>query len=351
MQSTDRPQRWRRPPAYLCHFMVLILSLTAVGCAHRAAPLTWVDWPRYGAAQPGLDLHGHTNALPDFVGPIDGSARLTIFTEGNHFPVLLPLALQAFPAWSDQHCGLAVAPQDLLIVTLPQVMVVEALLSGNIALGNALLPLQPGRVYPDLVMGGDRPLSRLASQGLIEPTAVVFARHRGMGLLLRRDRAGELSSLADLPAAPLSVVVATPNEAGARRQYRQTLEQLLGAAAVERIFAREIQTFPGRLKIQHRDVPYALLTGQAEVGLLFGHLADFYARAFPAQLQFVPVEEAAPFGQTINLARSRGNSEPLARCFEDFLLATARSYYPQRGFAAADTFGYGQRLQLLDAGG
>jgi hypothetical protein len=40
--------------------------------------------------------------VPDFVGPLDGSAELTIFTEGNHYPVLLPLALDAFQAWCAQ---------------------------------------------------------------------------------------------------------------------------------------------------------------------------------------------------------------------------------------------------------
>jgi hypothetical protein len=58
-----------------------------------------IRWPTFGPAQGLLRLDGFTDTLPDFVGPIDGSAELTIFTEGNHYPVLLPLVLDRFPTW------------------------------------------------------------------------------------------------------------------------------------------------------------------------------------------------------------------------------------------------------------
>ena len=58
-----------------------------------------VSWPAFGRERSLPRLDGLTDALPDFVGPLDGSAELTIFTEGNHYPVLLPLVLDAFPAW------------------------------------------------------------------------------------------------------------------------------------------------------------------------------------------------------------------------------------------------------------
>ncbi|MEM6391620.1 MAG: substrate-binding domain-containing protein [Planctomycetota bacterium] len=314
---------------------------------------SWVAWPRYVASESGLDLNGHTNGLPDFVGPIDGSARLTIFTEGNHFPVLLPLVLEAFPAWCAAECGLEVQADELLVVMLPQVMVVQALTSGRITLGNAVLPIGPGGVYPDVVMGGDGPLTRLAEAGVVRPRATRFAKHRGMGLLVRNDLKGPVDSLEALSGearggsgSAIRVVVATPNEAGARRQYRATLEALVGETTADAIFAREVPTFPGRLGIQHRDVPYALLTDQADVGLIFGHLAHFYAEAFPEMLSAVTVEAAAPFGQRISFVRVREAEGLLVECFERFLLEQARTYYPQRGFAGAETFDYGVGVEL-----
>ena len=55
-----------------------------------------IEWPRFGPERDVPELSGHTNAVPDLVGPVDGSARLTIFTEGNHFPALLPVVLDEF---------------------------------------------------------------------------------------------------------------------------------------------------------------------------------------------------------------------------------------------------------------
>ena len=222
-----------------------------------------VIWPAYGPDREGLVLDGFTNTVPDIVGPVDGSAKLTIFTEGNHFPVLLPLVLDGFPAWCAETGQCDIAASDIMVVTLPQVMIVEALTEDGIRLGNAVIPLQmEGNVFPDIVMGGAGPLRRLAAAGLIEQDATVFARHRGMGLLLPKDRADQ--SLADFAKDGGRLVIATPNEAGARRQYVATLNTLVGETEANALLARDIGTFPGRLGIQHRDIPYALLNGLAD---------------------------------------------------------------------------------------
>ncbi|MEO1236290.1 MAG: substrate-binding domain-containing protein [Planctomycetota bacterium] len=334
---------------------LLGLLLVCVTASTTAQPA--VVWPTFGPAAapdaPGLTLNAHTNALPDFVGPVDGSARLTIFTEGNHFPVLLPLIYDQFvPHSQQQGGGCAITADEILVVTLPQVMIVEALSGGGgrITFGNAVLPLDPapGRVYPDWIMGGKRPLTRLADAGIVEPTAVPFARHNGLGILLRRDHADGIDTLADLAAADHRLVIATPYEAGARRQYLKTLDVLIGHESAANLMARDIKTFPGRIRIQHRDVPFALLTDQADAGLIFGHLARFYADAYPDQLAFRPVPGAAPFGQEILLARptAADDRDPAVDCFRDFLLDHAATAYPAGGFADPTAFGFGQTIRL-----
>ena len=251
-----------------------------------------VIWPAYGPEREGLVLDGFTNTVPDIVGPVDGSAKLTIFTEGNHFPVLLPMVLDRFPVWCAETGKCDIAASDIMVVTLPQVMIVEALTKGSIRLGNAVIPLRvEGNVFPDIVMGGAGPLRRLAAAGLIEQDATVFARHQGMGLLLPKDRADQ--SLADFAKDGGRLVIATPNEAGARRQYVATLNTLVGETEANALLARDIGTFPGRLGIQHRDIPYALLNDLADGGIIFGHLAAFYAGAYPDKLTFVPVPDAS----------------------------------------------------------
>ena len=334
----------------------LIILLTVIGAFSAVIPPAksetakhtgerFVDWPIFGPDRPGLSLEGHTNNLPDIVGPIDGSARLTIFTEGNHFPVLLPLALDAFPLWCAETGRCDAKAEDILVATLPQVMIVTALTEGGARFGAAYLPLRPDApVFPDLVMGGRGPLQTLATEGLIEPQARFFARHLGLGLLLRRDFAGD--DLAALAASNVRLAIATPKEAGARRQYERTLNALVGAASAQRIMTGDIGEFPGRLGIQHRDIPYALLHDKADAGVIFGHLAAFYAQAYPDKLRYAPVPDAAPFGQTIAVARTVRASSELREAFLDFLMAAAPDAYARGGFDNGERFEFGGVISL-----
>jgi hypothetical protein len=320
-----------------------------IGClASMPAAGQYVAWPAFGPESGLLRLDGLTDALPDFVGPIDGSAELTIFTEGNHYPVLLPLVLERFPAWCRSTRSCRADAGKILVVTLPQPMIVNMLVKGGIRLGNAVIPVgRDQHVFPDFVMAGPEPLRQLAAAGVIERQATVFARHRGLGLLLKRDLAG-VSDAASFSAGVARVVLASESEPGARNQYRATLESLLGHEATADVFAHEIGTFVGRLGIQHRDVPYAVLNEIADGGIIFSHLAAFYAQRYPDRLRHVAVPAAEPFGQEIAVARTIRERGPLPAAFEQFFVDVARTAYPEGGFTAAKDFRYGATLNLID---
>jgi hypothetical protein len=306
-----------------------------------------VTWPVFGPQRMLPNLEGLTDTVPDFVGPLDGSAELTIFTEGNHYPVLLPLALDAFPAWCARTGFCRVDSGKILIVTLPQSIVVDILLKGGIRLGNAVVPVGHGEhVFPDVVMGGAEPLRRLASAGIVDDRATVFARHRGLGLLLRRDLAG-IEDVEALRARAARIVLASESGPGARNQYRMTLDALVGTDATSELMSHEVRTFPGRLGIQHRDVPYALLNDIADGGLIFNHLAAFYTRTYPDRLRSVAVTGAEQFGQELLLVRTVREPRPLTIAFERFFLEAARTAYPEGGFAGAATFQYGAEANLM----
>lgn len=324
---------------------MLPVYVLLTACTGNPPGMRTVVWPDFGPERDALVLSGHTNALPDFIGPIDGSARLTVMTEGNHFPVLLPLVFDEFPVWCREN-GCDVKADQILVVTLPQYMVVQALTSGAIRVGNAVVPIEnePGRVFPDVVMGGQKPLSALAARGVIAETARVFARHRGLGLLVAKPRASRIRNLEALARDDAPVVLATPAEAGARNQYVDTLDALLGARRRQAILAREV-TFDGRLRIQHRDVPFAVLSGVADVGILFGHLASFYADAFPDRLLAVTVEGASSFGREIAVAQSTKRS-PVGATFERFLMERAPAAYPNGGFAELPETEFARELVL-----
>src|SRR5262249_33411538 len=124
-------------------------------------------------------------------------------------------------------------------------------------------------------------------------------------------------------------------------------EALIGTDAMTELLAREIKSFPGRLGIQNRDVPYALLSDVADGGLIFDHLAAFYAQRFPDRLRRITVPAAEPFGQEIAVARTMCAQTPLAAAFGRFFLEAARTAYPNGGFADTEHFRYGATLGLI----
>jgi hypothetical protein len=307
-----------------------LILLTALACAPAKAQS--VPWPAFGPERNLLRFGGFTDTVPDFIGPIDGSAQLTIFTEGNHYPVLLPLVLQRFPEWCRANHACEVDAARILVVTLPQAMVVRMLTEGGAALGNAVLPIGRDKpVFPDLVMGGLTPLRQLRAAGVVEGQARIFARTLGMGMLVSKALSG-IGDLEQFSQQTRKLIVASPSEPGARQQYRETLAALLGERATEQLFAHEVASFAGRLGIQHRDVPYALINDLADGGLIFSHLANFYASAFPERLRALAVPGAERFGQDIAIVRTT-RSHALAASFERFFMEVAPVAYPEGGFA------------------
>ncbi|MEM6822619.1 MAG: substrate-binding domain-containing protein [Verrucomicrobiota bacterium] len=324
-------------------FWNLSLSLTATEPAFI--------WPSYGSGSSSFPtLNGHTNSVPDIVGRVDGTADLVIFTEGNHFPVLLPLVYDAFPEWLSRHSEFESKPNpDICVVTLPQYLIVEAMIQGGMRLGNLVLPVQSnGPWFPDLVMGGEAPLKKLCRQNLVDNTAFRLARHRGPALLVQKGNPLKFSSLEDLSRDGCSWVMATETEAGARHQYLKAMQSLLPKdISPDILLKHERQDFNGRLRIQHRDIPFAVANGRADAGLIFRHLAHYYANMFPDLLSVVEVEGAESFSADIYVtttARSSRNS--WGAVFVRFLREAAPEAYPRGGFQILPKSEFGESLDL-----
>jgi hypothetical protein len=136
-------------------------------------------------------------------------------------------------------------------------------------------------------------------------------------------------------------------EAGARAGNRAAIEGLIGKSAAEAFFATEVEHFPGRLGITHRDVPEMLARGYADVGLTQYHLISYWARTFPNHFELVPIAGAErfpvkiAFGRVIDPLRSR----PL-KAFAEFFFSRAREVYPRYDFARMNDDEYGATLAL-----
>lgn len=309
---------------------------------------TWPEWEMIGApARDGTRLCGHVNTVPDVIGRLDGQASLTIFTEGNHFPALLPLVFSGFPQWAASR-RLDLDPAHIIAVTLPQRMILETLESGQLALGNLVLAVgrdQP--LLPDLVMGSAAGLQRLYRKGFLHEEAFLIARNRGIGLLVRAGNPLGLAGLSSLSELEAGIVTVSPAESAARELYLRTIDGLLGEEPSKRIMKREVMSFPGRVGIQHRDVPFAVARNYAAVGIIFYHLALYYAASNPGIFSALPVENSDQFGSEMYVARMKeARNEQGARAFLDYFLSAAATHYPEHGFVRLAKEEIGKRISL-----
>ena len=129
--------------------------------------------------------------------------------------------------------------------------------------------------------------------------------------------------------------MASADEPGARSQYISAFKAMLGEEATKSILVRETGMFPGRLGIQHRDVLHSLAAGEADAGIIFHHLARYFANAYPQVCAMVTVPGAEQFSSTIAMVSA---IDPLrakaAKAFAEYFLSVARTVYPRYGFAS-----------------
>jgi hypothetical protein len=308
-------------------------------------------WPVVAKVRPGIrSLSGHTNTVPDVVGTFGAPPSLVIFTEGNHLMALLSEDIvDAFPSWSKSRSQYADLNLDnVVVVTLPQPIVVQTIRSGAIAFGNLTLEFtRASGFYPDIVMGGPAPLKELRKLGVIEPQARFFSRNRGRALLVRKGNPLGIHRLADVARTGARVAQADSVEAGARAGNRAAIEVLMGKSAAGAFFANEVEHFPGRLGITHRDVPEMIARGYADVGLTQYHLISYWVRTFPDHFELIPIGEAERFPVKIAFGRVTEPPRPRARdAFEEFFFSRARDVYPKYDFARMNDDEYGATLAL-----
>jgi len=315
--------------------------------AQAPEPLVWPVITRQAGIR---SFAGHTNTVLDIVGRIGTAPSLVIFSEGNHLMALLSEEIVGtFPMWAKTQPQYADLNLDnVVVVTMPQPIVVQMVRTGAIALGSLTLDLsRASGLYPDIVMGGPAPLQELRKLGVLEPQARYFSKNRGRALLVRKGNPLGIHDLADVARTGARVAQADAVEAGARAGNRAAIEGLIGKAAADAFFAKEVEHFPGRLGITHRDVPEMLARGYADVGLTQYHLISYWARIFPNHFELVPIAGGDGFPVQIAFGRIINPLRPRAlKAFEEFFFSRARDVYPRYDFARMTDEEYGATLAL-----
>jgi phage tail protein X len=314
----------------------------------RASPEPIV-WPGLGKRPSGIrSFNGHTDTVLDVAGRIGPPPSLVIFTEGNHLMVLLSDdILGGFPSWArsqPQYADLDMG--NILVSTLPQPILVEAIRSGGIGLGNLTLEVsRQSGFYPDIFMGYPGPLRQLHELGVLEAQARFFCRNRGVTLLVRKGNPCGIRGLDDVLRS--GTRIALPDAGDVRAKCREAAEALLGKSGAAALFAAEVPKFPGRLGIMHRDLPEMVARSYADAAFTWHHLVAYWARIFPNHFEVVAVPGAEPFFTEIALARIVDPLRARAlQAFEEFFFINAQEVYPRYEFASMKNNEFGKRLAL-----
>jgi hypothetical protein len=159
--------------------------------------------------------------------------------------------------------------------------------------------------FPDIVMGGPAPLQALHKLGVVEPQVRTFSKNRGRALVVRKGNPLDINGLTDVARTGARLAQADRVEAAARAGNIAAVEALVGKSVSDAVFAHEVEQFPGRLGITHRNVPEALARDYADVGLTQYHLISYWARTFPNHFELVPITGAERFPSKIRSGHAR----------------------------------------------
>ena len=248
------------------------------------------------------DLTGEANVLDDW--HMQTSADdwdLLVSTSGNFYRFLNVFFRQTYlpenPVVNNGQWGYSTSPP----VSIPQLENGGRLTIGNMEIrGNPMVVMGPKPIMNAVIKGGyndGEPAKMLSNFGNV--------------LLVRAGNPKKISEIWDLGRDDVRVVTSNPaNEAGSFDNYRSSIFHIafreveaetgdINAANKEasQLFNQVFnpvnnskrQKWVVGDRIHHRDLPQALADGDADVGIIFYHLAQTAIEAHPGLFEIVPL--------------------------------------------------------------
>ena len=245
----------------------------------------YLTWPTEPASQSFTRWQQpDSNICLDFHGdPV--SADLVVYSDGNHHMALAEV-VEAFRRYQPDLSGIFYA-------TTPPSVLLNIIQEGQIMLGNLVVSRQPHVfISPEFV------LQKLVSLGATSDYQG-FMQSVGNVLLVRADNPKSIHSIKDLLRDDVRLFLSNPEtETASYEVYRNTLfavaEQLnIEASQMQALLQRpdpsssEPSPVVYGQRIHHREAPQTLFQGDADVAMVYYHLALRYRRIFPDHFSFV----------------------------------------------------------------
>jgi len=287
---------------------------------------TRLSWPLEAAKQDDSERflwnQAGSNLCLDFHGD-PGAAQLVVFSDGNHHMALEASCQNFLKQYPDIN--------DIFYATTPPRVISESLLQGGVTIGNLTINIKPH------VFISPKPiLDNLIDKGLMT-SHKAFARSRCNVLLLRKGNPKNIQTIADLTRDDVKLTLSNPVTEGASHMiYRETIfniakEQNLDVSTFESLLDKAANKTLYGDNIHHREVPQAIFSGQADVAVVYYHLALRYAKIFPDHFEFIELSTKNHV-QTDYHIGIIGDGGEWGQKFHDFMFSdTVKELYAKHG--------------------
>jgi ABC-type molybdate transport system substrate-binding protein len=273
--------------------IVLSCIFGAVAVAKEPARLPWPsELPATLGQKATVYVSDKANVILDFHGSVQ-DPELVIFMAGNQYRAF-PELVRRFRDWLKGQPVYRDRPVErIFYATTPPGRLIDAMDSGQLALGNMWIDVKPGKLWPDVFMTGPRQQRRLRASNYIDGWST-YARNRGVVLLIHAGNPKHVQGIADLLRNDVRVAISSPNrEPASFESYSNTLRAQGGATLPETIL-RKVNTI-SPLAVHHREIPQFIYDGVADVAPMYYHFGTYLKTNMPQYFDYIPLPSEGNF--------------------------------------------------------
>ncbi len=311
---------------------ILFYSYSVLGSAQARAPLPWPqELPKALSPGAGVYISEKSNLVLDFHGSYQ-DPDLVLFMAGNQYRVL-PELVQTFRKWVAAHPRHRKLKVDgIFYATTPPGRLIDAMQAGQLVLGNLWIDVRPGKLWPDVFMTGARQQRRLLAARYIERWSV-FARNRGVVLLVRAGNPKNIRGIADLMRDDVRVAISSPaREPASFESYAKTLRAQGGAQFPDLVLKKTSTISPSA--VHHRENPQFIFDGAADVAPMYYHFGDYLKTHMPQYFDYISLPAEGNFRDelAISVIREAPHEMAAAAWLEFIRSNAAAAVYELHGF-------------------
>jgi len=295
---------------------------------------TSLPWPQESSSESSDAFNWHhpsTNYCLDFHGN-PTNAKLTVFSDGNHH--------MALEACCQKFLSLHPEVNDIFYATTPPGVLVNAIQSGALQLGNLNITAKP-----DIFISPENIMSQLKQQAYIDEYTPL-AESLGNVMLVRKSNPKNIQSFEDLLRDDVRLFISNPvTEKASHDVYHNTI---LGLATEQNLnidaYKQKINSATFGERIHHRECPQSLFNNDTDVAVIYYHLALRYCRIFPDHFEMVHFNGSTSTNEPESTAANETtiyyigvvNNEGWGEAFKTFMLSSdATDLYKQHGLGSA----------------